>query len=293
MSSSRRWPLSVALRVAALLALVPAAHLCAQTSPPVPVSTSAASSERALRSAVGRTGASAVVLDWSTGALLARAGAYPAAAPGSAIKPLLLDYALTHGIVRPDTLVYCRRNLRIGGRPVPCTHPDDQPAFTAERALAESCNTWFAALGRRFSGPQLEDALETSHLPHSDLHAATAEQRELAVLGLAGVQTSPLDLARAYRALLLRAAPEGTVVRGMEGSVTYGMAHPAQTPGITLLGKTGTAAGPATAQSHGWFAGAVPGRFILAIYVPHGDGGEAAALARKVVESLAGRKAPR
>jgi cell division protein FtsI/penicillin-binding protein 2 len=245
----------------------------------------------ALTRALKGTQGSAVALDEETGAVLAavdaKGGATWAALPGSAIKPLLLEYALEHGVVRADTEVYCRRDLHIAGRALPCTHPPDQPVFTAERALAESCNTWFAELGRRFSGGQLEAALRQTGLPHESMIGATVEQRELAVLGLGGATTTPMQLARAYREMLARAPADGLVARGLRGSVSYGMARPAAVSGMTILGKTGTASQPGEAWTHGWFAGAIPGRLVIVVYVPHGDGGTAAGLAQKFFASVA------
>ena len=145
----------------------------------------------ALKQALGGTQASAVVLDMQTGALLASMGPPRRGTPGSTIKPLLLAYALEHGIVRADMQVYCRRNLHVGGHALPCGHPADQPVFTAQRALAESCNTWFAEMARRFTGAQLEAALEETHLPHEPMNAADVEQRQLGVLGLAGGGSEP------------------------------------------------------------------------------------------------------
>lgn len=228
-----------------------------------------------------------MVLDWQTGRLLASGGVPRRGAPGSAIKPLLLAYALEHHIVDAATEVYCRRDLHIGRRSLPCTHPVDHPVFAAETALAESCNTWFAALGRRFTGPELEAALSAVHLTHAPMADASAEQRELAVLGLEGTTVSPAELARSYRNLLVAEPDEGTVVRGLRDSVGYGMANPASVPGLDILGKTGTASGAGETWTHGWFAGALAGRLIVVVYVPHGDGGTAAHLARKFFENVA------
>jgi len=113
-----------------------------------------------------------------------RRGARPPRARRGAALPIdpeaiVAEAALEHGIVSPGTEVYCRRNLHIAGHAFPCTHPANQPVFTAESALAESCNTWFAELARRFSGPQLEAALQTTHLPHASLNSADVEQRQL------------------------------------------------------------------------------------------------------------------
>ena len=234
------------------------------------------------------TQATAVVLDAKTGAVLASAGTPRRGAPGSTLKPLLLQYALDHSLVRPETEVYCRRNLHIGNRALPCSHPPNQPIFTAESALAQSCNTWFAEMARRFTGPQLESALQSTNLPHAPMNSADVAQRQLAVLGLTGVTASPLELARAYRDLLAHMPPDGPVARGLKGSVDYGMANHAAVPGLTILGKTGTASNPGDSWTHGWFAGAIPGRLVLVVYVPNSDGGVAARLAQKFFTTVVG-----
>jgi cell division protein FtsI/penicillin-binding protein 2 len=235
------------------------------------------------------TQASAVVLDMQTGAVLASAGKPVRATPGSAIKPLLLEYALEHSIVNPEMEIYCRRNLHVGGRALPCSHPADHPVFTAESALAESCNTWFAEMARRFSGPELEAALNDAHLPHTPMGTANVEQRQLAVLGLVGVTVSPLELAMAYRDLFEHLPMAGPVARGLQESVAYGMANPATVSGVNILGKTGTASDMREAWTHGWFAGGIPGRMLIVVYVPHGDGGTAASLAQKFFQLTAGK----
>lgn len=245
----------------------------------------------ALSRALRGTQALGVVLDSRTGAVLASTGDHGRSGlestPGSVLKPLFLEYALEHGIVRPEMEVYCRRNLHIGGRAIACTHPADDPVFTAERALAESCNTWFAEMARRFTGPELEEALNWTHLPHRSMTLASVEQRQLAVLGLTGVTASPLELARAYADLLKRAPPDGPVVRGLEDSVKFGMADAAAVKGVRILGKTGTASDGGEAWTHGWFAGAIPGRLVLVVCVPHGDGGTAARLAQRFFQAVA------
>lgn len=241
----------------------------------------------ALAQALHGTQASAVVLDARTGAVLTSAGINPRATPGSSLKPLLLEYALENGIVRPNTEVYCNRSLHVGRRALHCTHPADHPVFNAENALAESCNTWFAAMAQRLTGPQLEAALDHAHLQHVSMNTATVEQRQLAVLGLNGVTVTPLELAQAYREMLARTPLDGVVARGLKESIDYGMANPAAVPGITILGKTGTASDPGEAWTHGWFAGAIPGKLVLVIYVPHGDGGTSARVAQTFFRIIA------
>lgn len=239
--------------------------------------------QTALAAALHGTDGSGLVLDWRTGAVLARIGEDTRATPGSAVKPLLLEWALQHNVIRAETTVYCRRNLHIGTRELRCSHPADEPMIDAERALAESCNTWFAELGKRFTPAQLNEALEAAHLRHGNI--TTLDQRELATLGLENITATPSELANAYRAMLLPLKPGDTVVSGMRDSVRFGMAHGADVHGITLLGKTGTAGEPGQRSTHGWFAGAVPGRYVLVLFVPHGDGGIASGLARKFIEA--------
>lgn len=245
-----------------------------------------------LAQALRGTQASAVVLDPRTGAVIALIGAPRRGEPGSTLKPVLLEYALEHGIVRPETEVYCRRNLHIAGRALPCTHPANMPVFTAESALAESCNTWFAELGRRFSAAALETALQQLHLAHASMSSAKVEQRQLAVLGLNGVSTSPLQLALAYRQLLLHTPPNGVIANGLHDSVDFGMANPASVRGMSILGKTGTASNAGESWTHGWFVGILPNRLILVVYVPHGDGGTAAALGQKFFRAIAAQGPP-
>lgn len=240
----------------------------------------------ALSIALKGTQASGVVLDMRTGGVLGELGPERRATTGSATKPFFLEYGLEHGVVTANTEVYCRRDLRVGGRELRCSHPANMPVFTAETALAESCNTWFAELGRRYSGAGLEAAMTEAGLHHAAVASAEMEQRELAVLGVRGVDATPLELAKAYQKLLGKIAANGPVARGMKGSVEYGMANPAKVSGMTILGKTGTASTPGEIWTHGWFAGALPGRLVVVIYVPNGDGGIAAGLAQKFFKAL-------
>ncbi len=241
----------------------------------------ASSPSDALLQALRGTQAAGVVLDLKTGAMTARVGSEVRSTPGSTIKPLLLEYALEHGIITSGAQVLCDRHLRIAGRTVDCTHPADRNVFNAESALAESCNRYFAELGRRFTGLQLEQALREARIEHHAVTNALAEDRELTTLGLENVTATSLELAQAYRELMLRLPAGGPVERGLKESIDYGMAHPAAVEGKTILGKTGTAKNPGETWTHGWFAGALPGRMVIVIFVPHGDGGTAASLARQ------------
>ncbi len=106
------------------------------------------------------------------------------------------------------------------------------------------------------------------------------------MLGLENVTATPLQIAFAYRNLLLQASHTEAVWLGLRDSVAYGMAGNARVTGVEVLGKTGTATNQGEWWSHGWFAGGIPGQFVLVIYLPHGDGGAAAKLAGDVLRLL-------
>ena len=240
----------------------------------------------ALTKSLQNTYATAIVLHQQSGTVLASRGDIESVeTPGSLLKPLLLCAALQRGLVSPATTVFCRRNLRIGNQAVPCTHPQSNVAFTAQEALAYSCNTWFASLALRFTPASLTAALQDFHL-HSAITPKSPEQNQLLALGLAGITTSPSQTAAAYRILGNQFAQSFAkpVGDGLRDSVSFGMAHNADTPGLSVSGKTGTASdSPRQMWSHGWFAGfaTIHGTpLIISLYLPHGNGADAAQLAR-------------
>jgi cell division protein FtsI/penicillin-binding protein 2 len=236
-----------------------------------------------------------VVLDVKSGRLVAAVKAPEAArqhsTPGSILKPLFLTAALEQREVLPQTKVFCRRDLQIreGNREwnLACTHPQSDVAFSAKEALAYSCNRYFAALADRIPPRQASAILESYGLAPTT--PTSQEQKELLVLGVAGVTVSPAQMAVAYRKLALelddaRAPAALDAVReGLKDSVNYGMAHNAAVPGIEIAGKTGTASDLGQSWSHGWFAGTGylgTAQYVVVIYLPHGNGADAARLAQ-------------
>lgn len=245
-----------------------------------------AAEQTALDDALRDTGAIAIILHQESGRVLASHGnADSANSPGSILKPLLLFAALQRKLIAPTETVFCRRGLHIGNQSYPCTHPQSNISFTAQEALAYSCNTWFASLALRFSPSGLTETLRTFHL-YSAITPASPEQTQLIALGLAGVKTSPFQIATAYRILSTRLGQSvgKPVADGLHDSVSFGMAHNADTPGVDISGKTGTASNaPRQLWSHGWFAGfATINRspLVISIYLPQGNGSDAANLAR-------------
>lgn len=128
-------------------------------------------------------------------------------------------------------------------------------------------------------GTELEAALYATGLPHVDATSDTQEQRELTMLGLRSVTGTPMQLASAYRMIMRSEPRDSPVLLGLADSVNFGMANLARVEGAEILGKTGTASALPGGQTHGWFAGGLPGSLVLVVYVPQGNGGDAATLA--------------
>ena len=246
----------------------------------------------ALDHAMRGTDAVAVVLDSKTGRLIAevRQNYSVKSTPGSVLKPLFLMQALQRGLVFPETTARCNRTLRIAGRNLECTHPQSEVVFDAEQALAYSCNSYFADLARRFTPEDALTAVKSLGLPESSIVRAPTnlEQMQLFVLGLEGISITPMQLAVAYRELaneltsLPPDSPMQAVARGLDDSVAYGMAHNAYVDGLPIAGKTGTASDPGRPWTHGWFAGFAPvrsPRVVVVVYLPRGNGADAARLA--------------
>jgi cell division protein FtsI/penicillin-binding protein 2 len=242
--------------------------------------------QTALTDILRNTSAIAIIFHQRSGKVLARHGDVTQSnTPGSILKPLLLFGAFQQNLVAPATTVFCRRDLHIGGRSYPCTHPQSNISFTAQEAIAYSCNTWFASLALRFTPSRLVETLRAFHL-YSVLTPESPERNQLLTLGLAGVTTSPSEIATAYRILgnQLGQSFALPVADGLHDSVSFGMAHNADTSGIDISGKTGTADdSPRQPWSHGWFAGFATIRgtpLVISLYLPRGNGADAAQLAR-------------
>jgi cell division protein FtsI/penicillin-binding protein 2 len=271
----------------------------------------------------GRAGA-VVALDVSTGRLLAQWNIALAAQrleqPGSTLKPLILMELLHSGKVQPDQRLACRRPLYIGGHRMDCTHSPAVTSLDASDAIAYSCNSYFSSVALRMSAGELADVFRRAGFTSPTGLAAdeavgrmvaphSQPELQLQALGNWGIQVTPLELLLAYRGLALQklalqklslqkpglqeqgsgnldfAAP---VFRGLEQSVLYGMAHAAQPTGTSAAGKTGTASGVNMPGSHGFFVGYVPAdkpEVVLLVYLEHGRGMDAAAVAGPILTS--------
>ena len=258
-----------------------------------------AAAERAARTAPE---ARIVVLDVSSGQLLAshrlKDAARTLAAPGSTLKPLLLYELIAKNQWDPNRRVVCDRRLAIAGHRLQCTHPLSFP-FDAREALAWSCNTYFANLALSLAPGEIARILRPTGVLGStglvspeataEFHAPLSPQAtQLALLGVEGIRITPLELAAAYRWLAAELAAHSNskaaqvISAGLMDSASTGMARQASRGGAPIAGKTGTAEGVESSQTHGWFAGLVPAdhpKAIVVVYLPAGRGADAALLA--------------
>lgn len=243
-----------------------------------------------------------VVLDIRSGKILAslhsRELGRAVAAPGSALKPILLFQSVQSGLWNADRTVPCQRNLQIREHRLVCSHPPGSP-FAAREALAWSCNTYFAEFARAIPPDHLEQMLRTAgllgltHLAPDESVAQfrkprTLEDAELEVLGVEGIRVTPLELAAGYRWLAQQMAADPnsiatkTVLGGLIDSATFGMAEAARSSGVAVAGKTGTAETIGSQRTHGWFAGFAPvsnPEIVIVVYLPVGRGADAARIA--------------
>ncbi len=247
-------------------------------------------------------------MDARSGRLLAswelKVAAQRLVAPGSTLKPFVLQELLRLNRIAPERRVVCRRPLFIAGRRMDCSHPAEVTDLNSSDAIAYSCNSYFAYVATRLMA-QEEAGLyhrlgftSPTGLASTEIHgrvslAQTPAQQQLQALGEWGILVTPLELLSAYRKLAvqrLEASTADPVFLGLEHSVQYGMAHSAANMSINAAGKTGTAAGPNTVQTHGLFLGYAPAeqpQIVLMVYLEQGRGSDAAAIASRIFAAYA------
>ncbi len=256
----------------------------------------------------GRSGA-AVVLSVESGKVLAgyrpQVGAQRVVMPGSAIKPFVLLELLSSGKISPATEWSCKRRVQVGSHNLDCQHVQTVEAMNAERALAYSCNSYFTEMGARLTDAELTGALRRAGFggaPHLAKAEATGYVRpvagregvQLKAVGEEGIGVTVLQMAAAYRRLAIQSrAPSAavkTVLDGLRSAVKYGTAQGAQTEGVEVAGKTGTASAEEGAWTHAWFAGFAPAEkaeIVVVVFLERGRGSEAAEIAGAVLKAWA------
>ncbi len=234
--------------------------------------------------------AAIVVMDVASGRVLQRSGILGSeSTPGSVLKPFVLLTALRSGVVREHEAIACRGTLTVGGHNLACSHPRDVTVLDARQALAESCNTYFATVAERMPSATLMNGLRAYGIQAAK-EPRDGTERALLAVGLQDVMISPLQLAQAYRKLAQQTnASPGEEVKvvedGLRASVQTGMANAARAQEVALGGKTGTV-DDRGGRSHGWFAGIVfsgadasRADSVVVVYVPNGNGADAASIA--------------
>lgn len=252
--------------------------------------------QRAATSALGQREGAIIVADPQTGRLRAVAGSRlafeEAVAPGSTIKPLTTLAALRAGMIDAESRLVCHERYKQGDFEIACSHPRFKPAFNPVKALAYSCNYFYAKLGEGLSESTFNKTLaefgfgvRTSEGDQREASGMLPHRRERVRNALGESQhllVTPVQLITAYAALcnggrLLvpqQAAPEGFIpqererlsiaprdrallLQGMRGAVTYGTAARARLNSLPeiIFGKTGTATPVDDFRSHGWFVG--------------------------------------
>jgi len=261
-----------------------------------------------LRAAFGGQHGAAVVLRVRDAQVLAAYNpavlARRVATPGSSIKPFTLHFLLQRNLLKRSERIACRRVLTVGGVRLNCSHAEGMGAFNAEEALAFSCNSYFTEAAKRLAPGELErylrglgfdrpTGLMASEAEGRITTAESIERRQLLAIGAAGIEITPLELAMAYTQIARwQNSPteaQRAVLDGLAEATDYGLAQRAQTQSLKIAGKTGTAANPGSASTHGWFAGFAPAdkpQIVVVVYVERGRGSaEAATIAHRIFES--------
>lgn len=263
----------------------------------------------------GRSG-TAVVVDVHSGRVLAAyrldVAARRVAHPGSAIKPFTLMALLESGKVNEQTALMCKRSVSIGGHKLDCSHPDMKQSLDPASALAYSCNSYFTTVALRLTPAQLRSSLlqrgfaSPTTLVQGEASGTVAlaqspEQLQLQAIGEWGIDVTPLEMVRAYRAIAVMQpkhdAELDPLFAGLEQSVAYGMGHAAQPANsMRAAGKTGTAAADEGAWTHAWFAGYTPAEnpeIVVVVFLEKGHGGfDAAEVAREIFTAYADVQKP-
>jgi cell division protein FtsI/penicillin-binding protein 2 len=266
--------------------------------------------QREVDSAMGKLLGAFVVVDVKSRAILAAHGMDLASlrleAPGSTLKPFLLMALLETGKLDPTQEFICRRQLKIGSAQLDCTHPAEVRQLDAAEAIAYSCNSYVAQVASRLSGTELVELLRRagfdtpSGLVTQEAHGRIAvppnlEELQLEALGYRGISVTPLELLEAYRKVALRKRQndlgvDAPAFKGLEDSVTFGMAHAAWVDGMSVAGKTGTSVARNIQQTHGFFVGYAPAEkpeIAVVVFLAQGRGLDAAAIAQPVLSMFA------
>ena len=269
----------------------------------------------ACRTGLGKTPGAVVAMDPYTGRVISvvnpREAVQAAYTPCSVFKIVVAMAGLSEGVIRPETQYNCR-----GGS---CWMWAGHGPIDLRRALAQSCNPFFEAVGERLgysrvqryahllglgtvSGINLPGEVpgrvplsvterEVGHLSSHAKGIATSALQVGALLSTVingGTVYQPqLDLASGFVPKERWRLPPRTVLAGLAdgflGAVNEGSAAVAFDPDVIVAGKTGTCAGV------GWFASYAPAdnpEVVIVAFVRPGSGHGASAVANRIYQNL-------
>ena len=203
--------------------------------------------------------------------------------PGSLMKLITAEAALRKG----ESLRYrCVGHDVMDGKKYTCWTYKGHGTLDLPRALALSCNLYFAQLGVKVG---LKTLLNQLKVYGFQVESPDLEIPKFAIGDSPSFRLSPAEVAGFWdRYLDFIQTPEAAGIKqGLLRAVVEGTASRAALKGLEILGKTGTSdslrAGFAT---DGWFLGATPAdspRFALVIFLTEAHGfDEPAGLAKKI-----------
>jgi cell division protein FtsI/penicillin-binding protein 2 len=271
---------------------------------------------QACQRALGRAGGAVVAMDPRTGRVSAVVNPVEAMQrayqPCSVFKIVVAIAGLSEGVITPETTYRCQKG---------CWMWAGHGPIDLRRALAVSCNPYFEWVGEQLgyttiqryahllglgevSGINLTGetagcvpaSVRPEAVGHLSSHAAgiATSAVQLAVLISAAINggivlqpviSGPRDFVAHERWRL----PEGTrldgLAQGFLSAVNEGSASPAFDPDVAIAGKTGTC------SALGWFASYAPAehpQIVVVVFLRHGSGHGASAVAGRVFRELFG-----
>lgn len=250
--------------------------------------------------------------DTAASPLLNRAaqGLYP---PGSTFKVITAAAAMEFDPYLANFTFECQGQVIIGDNILRCFGGTAHGIVDMERAMAVSCNGYFAVLAEKIGAGALINAAELAlfNTPFDfELPAATPQFPMTASAGLSELIETAIGQGRISATPLNMAILAGAIANGgtamsphliygtnprrigqifeaeiaeklaemLVGAVAQGTGAPAAVAGITVAGKTGTAQNE-TGIDHSWFIGHAPAenpRVALAIIIENTGGGQRA-----------------
>ena len=300
----------------------PAVHRPSLPAFIVPANASARDLEigEACRGGLGSTRGAVVAMDPYTGRVIAIVNPDVAVAnayqPCSVFKIVVAVAGLTEGVITPETLHDCN-----GG----CWMWPGHGPIDLRRALAQSCNPYFEAVGERLGYETVQryayrlglgsttginvpgetsgavpQEVPASRVGHVSSHAAGVKTSVVQVAALlsamvnGGVVYQPqvagaTGFAPRERWRLPRETVLGGLAEGFLGAVNEGSAANAFDPEVIVAGKTGTCSGL------GWFASYAPAdrpEVVIVTMVRPGNGHSASAVAGRIYRRLYRPAAP-